>query len=733
MSTSVKDLTGLEMIFKRPVKILGWLLALAMIWYAPFYNTSVVVGGALLYLILYQNRKSVYKMGLGRFDFLVFLIYLSMWFSFFIDWEYKDVDTLSQLSKLSIWGIFTDGVYQDNVKNWFTGNLDRLIHWKMIIFSPAMAAIFYFIFVELDRKMVKDADLQTLGLSKSEVFRSTWALNGIGSGCLLLASSLYGWHCLVASVVIIIATAYLRAGLYAILAVVIAVLILIFNYAHFDYLVFLSLPHQLMENFMKPDVHGLSNYFKMYLNWSKIDNYGQWYILVPYLLLSSLTGWLMVRNRVEISNINREMETQREIATTSDALEFAIDVSTRKTVRLTHKELNFHMFVNGASGSGKTVAMLNFVVDAAEKKLPLIYIDGKGATDLEDKMAKIAIKHNRTFKVFTLSPNAVLEASPYDFLGAGTFTEKKNRIMNLFQQSGSSGAEYYMDSLEAFINQVFLLIEKRGLQIDMFRFLTLISNINDLIGLATDDIDMGNGVTANYREYFESIRDMKPEQSPRTRIITKLTPFINSSYGYLFNVIGKSNVINLKQSIKNGEIVLFLLDASAFSLDTERVAKMVISDINATFAEFGKEKTPIKTFCCFDEFKSYETDAISKTISLHRSNGMHAIIGTQSLALINKEIGDGILANCQTHLVMTSADADAERFAREFGEFERVDSTTRIKADVQEVSDISTRRVTDFVIKKQDIKDVVVGTGKGYLHRKAIGAKPSKVQIIKKI
>jgi hypothetical protein len=82
---------------------------------------------------------------------------------------------------------------------------------------------------------------------------------------------------------------------------------------------------------------------------------------------------------------------------------------------------------------------------------------------------------------------------------------------------------------------------------------------------------------------------------------------------------------------------------------------------------------------------------------------------------------------------MTSADADAERFAREFGEFERVDSTTRIKADVQEVSDISTRRVTDFVIKKQDIKDVVVGTGKGYLHRKAIGAKPSKVQIIKKI
>lgn len=266
----------------------------------------------------------------------------------------------------------------------------------------------------------------------------------------------------------------------------------------------------------------------------------------------------------------------------------------------------------------------------------------------------------------------------------------------------------------------------------LFRFLTLISNINDLIELAEHDIVMEDGSKINHKAYFENIRDMKPEQSPRMRIITKLDPFIHSSYGYLFNVIGKSNVINIKQSIKNGEIVLFLFDASAFELDTERVAKMVISDINATFAEFGKDKTPIKTFCCFDEFKSYETDAISKTISLHRSNGMHAIIGTQSLALIDKEIGDGILANCQTHLVMTSADADAERFTREFGETERVESTTRVKADVQEVSDISTRRVTDFVIKKQEIKDIMVGTGKGYLHRKAVGAKPIKVQVIKK-
>ena len=732
MSTSIKELTGFEIIFKRPVKILGWLLALLMIYYLPFYNTVLVAGGSILYLIMYQNRKLIYKMGIARFDFLAFLIYISVWISFFINWEYKDIGTLNQLSNLSIWSLFTDGAYQDQVKNWLTDNLDSLIHWKMLIFSPAMAAIFYIIFVELDRKTVKDTDLQTLGLSRSDLFKTTWMLDGLGYAVFLFASLLFGWHCFVAAIMILVAFNYLRVNLYAICALIVAVVVLVLNYAHFNYLVFLSLPHQLMEIFTHYSGQGLGTYFKVYLSWSKVENYGQWYILVPYLLLSGLTSWLIARNRVEIGNNMREEETKREIATTIDALEFALDIATRKTVRLTHKELNFHMYVNGASGSGKTVAMLSFVIDAAQKRLPLIYIDGKGSTDLEDKMAKIAIEYGRTFKVFTLSPSAVLEASPYDFLGAGTFTEKKNRIMNLFQQGGSAGADYFMDNLETFINRVFMLIEKQKLKIDLFRFLTLISNINDLIELAEHDIVMEDGSKINHKAYFESIRDMKPEQSPRMRIITKLDPFIHSSYGYLFNVIGKSNVINIKQSIKNGEIVLFLFDASAFELDTERVAKMVISDINATFAEFGKEKTPIKTFCCFDEFKSYETDAIGKTISLHRSNGMHAIIGTQSLALIDKEIGDGILANCQTHLVMTSADEDAERFTREFGETERVESTTRVKADVQEVSDISTRRVTDFVIKKQEIKDIMVGTGKGYLHRKAVGAKPIKVQVIKK-
>lgn len=729
MSTSVKGLSPIQVIFQRPAFFFGIVAIIIMILAKPTYNVVPVLVAIPIYWLLLQNRRAIYKLGLARFDFFACLFYVPFLVSTCFNWQFKETDTISQLKNISFVDLFTNGAYQEQIKAWFFYNADNLLHWKMVIFAPAVAAVLYIIFVEFDRRTVKENDLRTLGLTNNDLFRRGGLFDALGVVAFTACCAVYGLQYAAVAILLILAMAFLRINLYAILALVLSVVILVLNYAHLDYAVFLSLPTQFTSIIGSK---GFLYAFKEFVNFGFNHNIGQWYILVPYLLCTGLVALTYVRNKVQFEEVYKDQAQEQEISTTVDAVEFGYEIMSRKPVMITHKELNTHMYINGASGSGKTVAMLNFVEEAAKKALPMIYIDGKGATDLEEKMAKIAHEYGRIFKVFTLSPEAIPETSAYDFLGSGTFTEKKNRIMQLFISADAAGAAYYQDSLETFINRVFLVIKQNNLRIDLFRFLTLISDSNDLVKLAENDIVLEDDSRINFKEYFEGVRDMKPEQSPRTRIITKLDPFIHSSYGHLFNVMGKSNIINLKESIKNGEMILFLFDASAFSLDTERVAKMVISDINATFAEFGKEKNPLKTFCCFDEFKSYETDAIAKTISLHRSNGMHAIIGTQSLALINREIGDSILANCQTHLVMASADNDAERFANEFGEYEKIDATTRIKADVQEVQDIVTRKVDALKVKKQDIKDIRVGTGQGFLHRKAIGGKPSKIQVTKK-
>lgn len=730
MSTSVKNLSHFQILFKRPAVAVGILVIIAMLLMKPSYNILPVLLGIILYRILYQCRYYIYRMGMGRFDFLAILFYAPFALSSAFEWEYRDTGAISTLWKnIHLWEFVTISSYKSQMLGLMYDNLDALIHWKMAIFAPAIAGLLYLIFVEFDRRAVKDADLQSLGLNDSDLFSRGTVADFAAWILFLGVSFLYGLWFFLAAAIIIVLFNFLRPAMFAGIAAVLAFGILVLNYANFKYAIFLSVPTQ-FTSFAGSG--GVVYAIREVTRAGNEQNIGQWYILVPYLVFAGAVALISALHRVKVADVANEAAQVREIATTTDALEFGFEIASRKPVRLTHKELNTHMYINGASGSGKTVAMLNFVIEAAAKGIPLIYIDGKGATDLERSMARIAAKYNRVFKVFTLSPNSVPNASSYDFLGTGTFTEKKNRIMQLFIVAEQAGAAYYQDNLEMFINRVFIVIERHNLKIDLFRFLTLISNINDLIELTAEDIVLESGISVSLKSYFEEIRDMKPADSPRNRIITKLDPFIHSSYGHLFDVIDKPNVINIKQAINNGEIVLFLFDASAFALDTARVAKMVISDINATFAEFGQEQKPMKAFCCFDEFKSYETEAIASTIALHRSNGMHAIIGTQSLALIDKGIGDAILTNCQTHLIMASADKDAERFAMEFGTAHKIEASTRINAELQEVQDFTTKRIRDVVIDKQDIKDIRVNLGQGYLHRKAIGGKPVKIQVYKK-
>jgi type IV secretory pathway TraG/TraD family ATPase VirD4 len=736
MSTSIKKLSPIETLFKRPTIALAFILGVLVIVISPFYNTVMVLAAVPIYWLMYQCRRSIYKMGLERYSFLIGLVYLCFFISFFVSWKYQDTGLIDQLRSIDIWGFVTKSAYQDSVLTYFHDNLDDLIHWKMIVFSPAIAVCFYLLCVELDRKTVRDSDLQNLGLSIPEVLHSGSDIAGVfGLVIFVVTAFLFGWQILGLAFLLISLYFYLQFNLYLLGVAVLGLLIVVFGWAHFSYIVVLSIPQQFFS-FMSHYVsdHGWWKFIKVYPDWATgaRNSYGQMYFLLPWIIISGIQRVVYLRNWKDIAEVASDQQQQAEIDTTVDAVDFGYEIVGHKPVRITHKELNTHMYINGASGSGKTIAMLNFVIEAAAKGLPMIYIDGKGATDLEEKIRGIAAKYGRVCKVFTLSPGQVL-ASPYDFLGAGTFTEKKNRIMQLFITADAAGTAYYQDTMETFINRVFLVINQHGLKVDLFRFLTLISNINDLVELAAKDIELADGSRINLKDYFEGIRDMKPDQSPRTRIITKLDPFIHSSYGHLFNVIDKEKVINIKQSVLNGEIVLFLFDASAFALDTERVAKMVISDLNATFAELGRENNPVKTFCIFDEFKSYQTDAISKTISLHRSNGMHAIIGTQSLAVIDREIAGEILSNCQTRLVMASSDEDATLFSEEFGTYKKVEHSTRIKADKQEVTDITARQVDDYSVPKQAIKDLKVNKGHGYLQRKVVNSKIVKIQVTKKV
>jgi len=72
-----------------------------------------------------------------------------------------------------------------------------------------------------------------------------------------------------------------------------------------------------------------------------------------------------------------------------------VDKTSGRKIQLSDADANTHSFVLGTPGSGKTVAVLNMVESAIERRLPVIVIDGKGDHELASKVVAYAKSHGR--------------------------------------------------------------------------------------------------------------------------------------------------------------------------------------------------------------------------------------------------------------------------------------------------------------------------------------------------
>ena len=366
------------------------------------------------------------------------------------------------------------------------------------------------------------------------------------------------------------------------------------------------------------------------------------------------------------------------------------EINSNQPLTISDTELNQHLLIIGTTGSGKTNSILNFVNSGLSRNLPIIYMDGKGSPDLIYRLAIMAKKYNRTFKVFALRPN-LPHIKPYlasyNPFSSGGATEWKNRIMSLFTAVNSRGQEHFSLGEQHYINFVANVLAKMhesGAHIDLKILLSLLEN---RISLVQHAHYLNLTIMAQKLTLLNNNKDI---QSLLGDVLKLLELFIYSDYGYLFNTIEhQHNIINIKQSILDNEIVLFLFDASAYPEDTAKIAKMVINDINSSFASFEKPK---KCFCIFDEFASYASSNLAETISLHRSQGMHAIIGTQSINTVklknqdSKRIAEELIASCNTYMVHTiNHPIDANIFADIMGthEIEKIQTKSIINKDPQ--------------------------------------------------
>ena len=449
-----------------------------------------------------------------------------------------------------------------------------------------------------------------------------------------------------------------------------------------------------------------------------------------FILAFILIGWLL--NRIINPKRNKkpliiEDLKQKAKAKFIDGLYIANIVPSNKQLILPLEELNQHLYVNATTGGGKTTLFLRIIRESIRYKMPIIMIDGKGSPDLIDKLKQIAKQSGRVFRCFSFIKHDGV--SCYDFLGIGTKDELRNKLLNLL---ASKENEFFYERLVVFISRLLDLLDKAQKldiiknKIDLAYIYRLVSNDNKLIELASL---LEDEVAKNYFLAME-----KEREKPQERLLNILTPIMLSEYGELFDFVGKDNIINLYNSIINNEIILFLLDASSYNQDTARFGKIIIDDINATFSLLSRNNNTKKTLVIFDEFGAYASKSIATSIAIHRSNGLHAVIGSQSLETIEagtdgKAIVSGIIANCNTQIILRTINQyDLELFSNKAGTRSSYNMTYQVKTEDDSHTGLGSMKIENrYKVDIESLRGLPVGIG--YMYRVATN-EVEKIQVI---
>ena len=423
----------------------------------------------------------------------------------------------------------------------------------------------------------------------------------------------------------------------------------------------------------------------------------------------------------------RRLPKQRAAANGGTLL--GVDKIGGRQILLSDAAANTHTLVLGTPGSGKTVAVLNLVESAIERRLPVVVVDGKGDHGLASKVVAHAQSHGRPAYLFSMTGNSCR----YNPLAAGGYSAKKDRIIELREWS----EEHYRKLAEGYLQTVFKVLAACEIPTDLVKLAGYLST-EKLLGLVrANEAKLGRQADALRDEVEEQVEAEKHVEGIRAEIRN----LAHSEIGHLFTtdadgcptgkaggadddliiaeaVQASSPVLELSSAIAAGAVVYFCLPTLQFPALAKTLGKVVINDLksaaNEQLAKAESARRPI--YAVFDEFSVFAGEQVLNVINMGRSAGIHAVLATQSVADLGRATPETpdhftrqVFSSCNNYLVhRLNAPEDAQLVAELIGTRDGIEHTAQI--DGMGATGLgSARRTKSFVVHPDSIKQLPRG------------------------
>lgn len=365
-----------------------------------------------------------------------------------------------------------------------------------------------------------------------------------------------------------------------------------------------------------------------------------------------------------------------------------------------------HVFVCGTTGSGKTVALSNYIKNAMDKDFPLLIIDGKGDTNQNSIIDIINRLNNRHKPVYTINLTNIELSDKYNpFLNASP-TVAKDMLINMTDWS----EEHYKLNAERYLQRLIILLHKAEMQLSLKTIVKFMS-LNKFTELSSELLKQG--IIEKY-EHLENIEICKTSGKVAENSIARFSTIIESELGYIFD----DNGIDIYTALKQNAIIVFILNPLIYPEISQAFGRLILIDSKKAISKLFQNNSK-RTFFIFDEINVYASKTLIDLVNKSRSANVTCVLSTQSLSDLasaeDEDFTQQIIENCNNYLVLRQNSAvNSENWANILGTRQTMEVTYQLQQkglDTTQTGFGSARRVREYLYHPDEIKQLQTGNG----------------------
>lgn len=365
-----------------------------------------------------------------------------------------------------------------------------------------------------------------------------------------------------------------------------------------------------------------------------------------------------------------------------------------------------HIFICGTTGSGKTVALSNYMRNCMKKDFPMLIIDGKGDTgkgSILDILTQLN-KHYRK-KIYCINLTNPSLSDTYNPFYNTSPTVAKDMLVNMTDWS----EEHYKVNAERYLQRLISLMNKAEIPLS-FQSIVKFMELDNFTLLSTQLVKEKQ---ISKEKHLENLEIAKTSGKVAENSIARFSTIAESELGEIFSDTG----IDIATALRENAIILFILNPLIYPELSPAFGRLVLIDSKKAISQRFNSRN--RTFFLFDEINVYASKTLIDLVNKSRSANVTCVLATQSLSDLasaeDEDFTQQIIENCNNYLVLRQNSAvNSENWANILGTRQTMEVTYQLQQkglDTTQTGFGSARRVREYLYHPDEIKQLQTGNG----------------------